>query len=52
MVVGSEVPNLLQPDAASTLVVSRDVDLAVPVAHVASFKRALRHVDQLVQSAD
>jgi hypothetical protein len=36
MVVGSELPNLIQPGAASTLVVSRDVDLAVPVhAHVA-----------------
>lgn len=31
LVVGSEVPNLLQPDAASTLVVSQDVDLALPV---------------------
>ncbi len=32
MVVGSQVPNLLQPHAAATLVVSRDVDLAVPLA--------------------
>ncbi len=32
MVGGSQVPNLLQPDAASTLVVSQDVDLVVPVA--------------------
>ena len=31
LVVGSEVPNLLQPDAASTLVVSQDVDLAIPI---------------------
>lgn len=32
LVVGSEVPNLLQPDAASTLVVSQDLDVGVPVA--------------------
>jgi hypothetical protein len=31
MVVGSEVPNLLEAGAASTLVVSRDVDIGVPV---------------------
>jgi hypothetical protein len=32
MVGGSQVPNLLQPEAASTLVVSQDVDLVIPVA--------------------
>jgi len=31
MVVGSELPNLIEPGAGATLVVSRDVDLAVPV---------------------
>ena len=31
LIVGSEVPNLLQPHAASTLVVSQDVDVALPV---------------------
>ena len=31
MVVGSEVPNLLEAGAASTLVVSQDVDIGVPV---------------------
>jgi hypothetical protein len=31
LIVGSEVPNLLQPGAASTLVVSQDVDIGVPV---------------------
>lgn len=31
MVGGSQVPNLLEPDAAATLVVSQDVDLVVPV---------------------
>jgi hypothetical protein len=32
LVGGSEVPNLLEPDAAATLVVSQDVDLVVPVS--------------------
>jgi hypothetical protein len=50
MVVGSEVPNLLQPDAASTLVVSQDVDVAVPVKQLASFKTRLRTVTGLVRS--
>jgi len=31
LVVGSEVPNLLEPGAAATLVVSQDVDIGVPV---------------------
>lgn len=31
MVGGSQVPNLLEPGAESTLVVSQDVDLVVPV---------------------
>lgn len=41
LVVGSEVPNLLEPNAASTLVVSQDVDLAVPVSRHADVKRRL-----------
>ena len=41
MVGGSQVPNLLQPDAASTLVVSQDVDLVIPVIAHARV-RALR----------
>ena len=47
LVIGSEVPNLLQPDAASTLVVSQDVDLGVPVDRVQTTK-----IDGLVPSAD
>jgi len=42
MVVGSEVPNLLEPGASSTLVVSQDVDLAVPVERLGEVKRRLR----------
>lgn len=52
LVVGSEVPNLLQPAAASTLVVSQDVDIAVPVDGVEAVKRRLRELDQLVPSTD
>ncbi|HEV8358626.1 MAG TPA: hypothetical protein VGQ17_17875 [Gemmatimonadales bacterium] len=39
LIVGSEVPNLLQPGAASTLVVSQDVDIGVDVACHAAVKR-------------
>jgi hypothetical protein len=52
LVVGSEVPNLLQPGAASTLVVSQDVDLAVPVDRVESFKRRLAQVHGLIPSVE
>lgn len=52
LVVGSQVPNLLQPDAASTLVVSEDVDLAVPVDRVDVIKARLRQVHGFVPSAD
>jgi hypothetical protein len=41
LVVGSEVPNLLQPDAASTLVVSQDLDVGVPVSRHADVKQRL-----------
>ncbi len=41
LVVGSEVPNLLQPEAASTLVVSQDLDIGVPVNRHASVKGRL-----------
>lgn len=52
MVVGSEVPNLLQPGAASTLVVSQDVDLALPVDRLESIKRRLHEIHDLVPSAE
>ncbi len=38
LVVGSEVPNLLQAGAASTLVVSQDVGIGVPVDSLDAFK--------------
>jgi len=52
MVIGSEVPNLLQPDAASTLVVSQDVDIGVPVARINDVKAALREVTELEPSEE
>lgn len=41
LVVGSEVPNLLEPGAAATLVVSQDLDVGVPVRRHAAVKRHL-----------
>ena len=41
MVAGSQVPNLLQPDADSTLVVSDDVDIVIPVSVHAEVKQRL-----------
>ncbi len=52
LVAGSEVPNLLEPDARSSLVVSRDVDVAVPVARHSAVKSRLREVKKLRQSPD
>lgn len=52
LVVGSEVPNLLVPDAAATLVVSQDVDLGVPVDRVQSVKKHLGGIRGLVPSAE
>ncbi len=44
MVAGSQVPNLLERDAASTLVVSQDVDLVIPVSKHDEVKAALDRV--------
>jgi hypothetical protein len=52
MVVGSEVPNLLQPGAASTLVVSQNVDLAVPVERVREVKNRLAELRGFHPSPD
>jgi hypothetical protein len=45
MVAGSQVPNLLQPDADSTLVVSDDVDIVIPVSAHAEVKQRLGRSD-------
>jgi len=52
IVAGSEVPNLLQPDAGSTLVVSQDVDIAVPVERHADVKARLREVRGLARAEE
>lgn len=52
MVAGSEVPNLLEAEAAATLVVSQDVDIAIPVGVHAEVKLRLAAITRLVPSAD
>ncbi len=52
LIVGSEVPNLLQPDAASTLVVSQDVDIGVPVDRHAAVKRRVGTLSGFRPSAE
>jgi hypothetical protein len=52
LVVGSEVPNLLEPGAAATLVVSQDVDLAIPVDVHELVKESLEHIVGLEPSPD
>lgn len=44
LVVGSEVPNLLQSQAASTLVVSQDVDIGIPVSCHGDVKACLGRI--------
>lgn len=52
LVAGSEVPNLLELDAASTLVVSQDVDLAIPIAVHEEVKGRLDQIQRLVPSVE
>lgn len=52
LVVGSEVPNLLEPDAASTLVVSQDLDIGVPVDRHGAVKQRLTELRAFRQSPD
>lgn len=52
LVAGSEVPNLLEVDAAATLVVSQDVDLAVPVEVHDEVKARLDRITRLAPSLD
>jgi len=52
LVIGSEVPNLLERGAASTLVVSEDVDIGVPVASHKGVKKRLRAVEGLRSSKE
>jgi hypothetical protein len=52
LIVGSEVPNLLQPGAASTLVVSQDVDIGVAVDRHAVVKRRVGALPAFRPSAE
>ena len=52
LVIGSEVPNLFEVDAASTLVVSQDVDIGVPTELHESVKHRLTAVTAFTPSAE
>lgn len=52
LVAGSEVPNLLEPDARSSLVVSQDVDIAVAIDRHAAVKSRLHEVQGLARSKE
>lgn len=52
LVIGSEVPNLLEPGAAATLVVSQDLDVAVPVAAHAEVAARLPELVEFQASPD
>lgn len=52
LIVGSEVPNFLQPGSASTLVVSQDLDIGVPVERHAAVKSRLAALHDFRPSAD
>lgn len=52
LVVGSEVPNLLEPGAAATLVVSQDLDIGVPVDRHPELKARLSQLEDFAPSDD
>ncbi len=52
LVIGSEVPNLLQNDAASTLVVSQDVDIGIQISGHAAVKASLADIRGLSPSPE
>ncbi len=52
LIIGSEVPNLLQPGAAATLVVSLDLDIGVPVHRHAAVRERLTELVEFAPSAD
>jgi hypothetical protein len=52
LVVGSEVPNLLEPDMSATLVVSQDLDVGVPVLRHLDVKRRLPQLTSFRPSED
>jgi hypothetical protein len=52
LVVGSEVPNLLEPGASSTLVVSQDVHLAIRVDRTREVKKRIPELEGFHASPD
>lgn len=52
LVIGSEVPNLLEPQAAATLVVSQDVDIGIAVTSHAAVKGRLAELRGYTASHD
>jgi hypothetical protein len=52
VVIGSEVPNLLQPGVAATLVVSLDLDIGVPIERHADVKARLADLVDFSPSPD
>jgi hypothetical protein len=52
LVVGSQVPNLLEEGAAATLVVSQDLDVGVPVSQHAALRQRLDELDEFEPSAE
>lgn len=52
LIIGSEVPNLLQPGAAATLVVSLDLDIGVPVHRHGAVKERIGELVEFVPSAE
>jgi hypothetical protein len=52
LIAGSEVPNLLEPEARATLIVSKDLDIAVPVESHAAVKARLGELRGLRRSEE
>jgi hypothetical protein len=52
LVIGSEVPNLLEPGLAATLVVSQDLDIGVPIARHGDVKARLGALSALSPSSE
>ena len=52
LVVGSEVPNLLEEGTAATLVVSQDLDIGVPVSQHRPVRDRLEALEEFEPSAD
>ena len=50
--MGSEVPNLLEPNAAATLVVSQNLDIGIPVDRHGAVKQRLTELREFQQSLD